>query len=376
MQKLLNQIKDDAKKKKIRNKNIASAIRVSEGMVTNYFKMTNRIPFFKFVLLVQFIYEDDWNAIDKLMVKFIQQATRTESMLEAAEWFYNHCKRQLLEQLLERNKEESQLDIYRLQLKRSQGNISKEEVYLEIEQMKRRGDITKEMNVLIQIFNLYSFIDFRSINMIPFVSKEALTINDQIGNEYLKKSYQFRILESVACSELRKNNVKGAEEIALSVVHDPENHHYPLSTNYMLNLLAECYIFIDADKSMEYSAKALSHFHKNHLHENLRRLNILKATSDFIKIHHQRFENLFLEDPAEQAHFFSKLDTEESRNKAKELLNGLNKKNNGLSPHQKYYLAMATKDLNDMKESLDAFVGNGDLYYANLPRTYASKIFL
>lgn len=367
MKLLLEEIKKKSKAQKIANKYLAQILEITPGQMSNYFNLKNRIPFSKYIKLVLFLY-DKPHEIDLLLKKYAECSTnKKDSIRESIEWFYNNGKLTLVQEVINKNKGDSMFNIYRLLILRSKKIVTHEQFYIELEKLKDVASSCIEEKVLRRIATLYAFADLRSYNMIPFNVEIALNLASQVTNTYLRESYKSRIYESWAYSELKRNNLAKAEEIALKVINT-HGENFPLSVNYMLILMSEIYVLSDYSESIEYIKSSLAFFEKENLWDNMHRRAILEATHDFIKIHHNKFDHLFLSDTSEEAHYLAKLGGKENSRKALELLCYLEKKNGKLSPHQLYYKALATNQLSDMEAALDEFIKHGDIYYAALSK--------
>lgn len=367
MEKLIESIKEDAKKQKITNKKIAKFLEVSSGQVTHYFNLTNKIPFSKFTDLCRLIYQDEIR-IEPKLVSYIEQISKKEYIREAAEWFANNGKRKLLEKvLILKGEEDPLLRIYALLLLRNKRELNGQDFYIQLDELRDKPLDYPEWKALIRIAGLYAFLDLKSYSMISFLAEEALQHTKAITNQYIKSSYRLRVLEIKAISEMKRNNIETSEKLALEVIQFQDDN--PLPANSMYSLLSELYAFRDYNKSIYYINKALVQFASLNLEGYSKRKGMLEATHDFIKIYHGKTDFLYLSDSAEEAHFLAKKDTDESKQKALKILADIEKENNQLSPHQVFYKALCTSKKEDMDEALNRFIINGDLFYSYLART-------
>lgn len=363
---MMEAIKEDARKRKITNKEIAKALAISSGQVTHYFKLTNRIPFYKFIELVRLIYSDT-NKIEHLLVKFVETNTKRESIREAAEWFSNNGKLKLLQLLLKlRSKDDPLLGIYEILILRNQRMIKAQELYIKLDALRDQSFDFPEWRAFTRIAKLYAYLDLKSYSIIPFLAEEAMVHIKDIGNSYIKNSFRIRVIEVQAIAEMKRNNVDVSEALAKEVIENGKDS--PLPANSMYSLLAELYVFRSFDKSLMYINKALQQFNGLMLQGYANRQAMLEATHDFIRIHHNAAEPLYLTDHAEKAHALIKSEDVHARKQGLEILDEIERVNRKLSPHQLYYKALYTRKNKDAEEALNQFIINGDLFYSYLPR--------
>jgi hypothetical protein len=366
LKKVMESIKEDARKQKITNKEIAKFLGISSGQVTHYFTLTNKIPFSKFTDLCRLIYQDE-TRIEPKLVSYIEQISKREYIREAAEWFSNNGKRELLEKVLMlKGEEDPLLKIYELLLLRNKRQIKAQDFYIKLDALKDKSLEYPEWKALIRIATLYGFWDLKSYSMIPFLAEEALKQTEEITNQYLQKSYRIRVLEVKAIVEMKRNNLEASEKLAMEVIKN--EHDNPLSANSMLSLLSEMYVFRSYERSIEYINKALVQFSLLNLAGYSNRQGMLEATHDFVKIYHGKTDFLFLTDPSEEAHFLARKGTDKDKKRALEILSQIENENHRLSSHQLYYKALCTGKKEDMDNALNQFIINGDLFYSYLAR--------
>ncbi|CAM4106246.1 AimR family lysis-lysogeny pheromone receptor [Mesobacillus thioparans] len=366
MKKVMESIKEDARKRKITNKEIAKFLGISSGQVTHYFNLTNKIPFSKFTELCRYIYEEE-TKIEPHLISYVEKISKKEYIREAVEWFSNNGKRMLLEKVLElKGEEDPLLRIYSLLLLRNKREIKAQDFYIRLDALRDKSLDYPEWKALIRIATLYAFWDLKSFSMIPFIAEEALKQAEMITNQYLQKSYQTRVLEVKAIVEMKRNNLEESEKFAMEVIRNENDN--PLSANSMYSLLSEMYVFRNYERSVEYISKALAQFSALELTGYSNRQGMLEATHDFIKIYHGKTDFLFLTDPSEEAHFLARKGTDKDKKRALEILSKIENENHRLSSHQLYYKALCTGKKEDMDNALNQFIINGDLFYSYLAR--------
>jgi transcriptional regulator with XRE-family HTH domain len=367
-------IREDAKKKKINNKLIAGRLNVSEGQISNYFNVNNHIPFNKFIELLTFIYEDT-KQIDQHIEKYINETKRIENLKEAAEWFSVNGDYKKISNLVKRHKKRDCIfEIYEVFLKRKKQYIGKEEFYRSVEEIKEHGINNIDTKVLCRIATAYANLDFNAYTTVEFLMNDTLALLDKLNNNFIQTSYKLRCYELIARACIARNNLKKAENILLYGLGLADSDTFPVPVSAYFHLLSEIYLSSDYTKAINYNTKAFEALKKVHSGVNHERLAGLKATHDFIKIHHNNFSNLYLNNPAEKAHLLAKIGGEENCANALMILEEIESKNGYLSPFQLYYKGLVLKDKKVFEQSEYEFINGGNLYYAIIPKTAKDEI--
>lgn len=366
----MDKIKKDAIKLNLTNKTIAEKLGVSEGLVSNYFNVKNRISFGNFIELIDVVYG---SKKDKLIDEFCQLTTKPENDREALEWCSLNAKFNIVESLINKiNNKRGKSDqvlakLYGLACRRYRFLISPEDFLLGLEEVKIGGNIGSEAAVFINILSMYGHLDFKTIKLVKFYSKLALSGMDNITNDSIRDSFNLRINEFMAINFMKQHEPEEAKEICFNFITEHNKKKYPLIITSLYCLLSELYVFTDFQKSTTYIEEALEMMKQDEMKAYTKRRRELEATHDFIRITNNKFDNLFLSDPAEKAHFYAKLGTEKSRSEALVVLEEISIKNNKLSLFQIYYKALALQDKELMRKSYEEFIKHGETYYATLP---------
>jgi len=368
MKSVFADIKEDAKDIKLTYEKMGSLIGVNKSQISHYMSGKNHMSFEKFLALVNFLYND----VDKINNYIYRYALNSEKIKDARkciEYLYNYGRADYVREIISKYSEDSYAIVYRYILARNEREIAPKEFLVQLEKMKYQENLPFDSKTLINTYILFAYIDLKAFSLIPIMGEELLnSIDEKQDNSYILTSHKYKIYETIAYYYLRQNKINEAAELANIVIKNSE--HFPLINIYMLGLLSEIYVFISYEKSINYNKLAFTKFNKLGLGMNKRRRIILESTHDFICIYHKKYKNLYLTDDAEKAHYL--LSTQEKYNVKKgiEILKVLEKKNKNLSPHQKYYLALGTKNVQLMKEALTSFEKNGDVFYSLLPKNY------
>lgn len=375
MIKLLSKVKADAKKKRITNLAIASGLKVSHGMVSNYFNDEHRISGVNFCKLLTMVYEDQLEVIDQRILEYVKKSSKTEHILEILEWCQYNGKKPIQKQILSNTEgfDEPIFEFYELFLKRNDKSISANQFYVELENIKYKSNKKPGFKALGWIGLLYAYYDLNNFNMF-FIANEGLKQINEMKNRFLNESFKVRVYELQAVGAFKENKIDVAIEAAKAITECPNIKLYPMGLCSMLLLLSEMYVFEDYKKSISYIEEAFQIFNKI-LDGNSKRWKLqLEATYDFIKISNGDYQNLFLSSPAEKAHYLASIGGEENVNQCLEILNQLEKENGSLSAFQHYYKALALKNVSLMNEVKDLFIQNGDIFYSQLPKRAILKM--
>ena len=187
--------------------------------------------------------------------------------------------------------------------------------------------------------------------------------------KFLRQSFTIKINESIHATYLSLCKIKETREYASYLMkYLGEPGKYPIPQASALNVLGESYIFEDYNKAKMYLEKALHALGDtfNDKMENKKRC--IMNTLNFLNLYHGKdLENLYLADPAEIAFLEIKKGNKE---KAIEILNGLEKENGKLSAFQLCYMGIAKDERKLIEKSLKEFEEHGNIFYTQLPKKY------
>jgi transcriptional regulator with XRE-family HTH domain len=353
---------------------LATIVGVSASSISNYFKDEQSISFENFVKLCKFLYKDQNEEIE-IINRFSLETIRKDNDKEALEWSSNHGQKELQSDLISKIKKYDNKfrlpSIYLLLRKRNNFEISNKDFYCELQEIFTMGYMTPEALILYKIGLLYSHLDLKCYKMISFLADDILTeIENMISIKYIKESYKIRVLELLAISSMKLNDIEKAKSICNEILNDENMVRFPLPYNSALSLMAELFVFESYDKSKLYIKRALYQFKKLNLTGYKKRKLMLEATHDFVKMVNYDFTDLFLTCQAEMAHYLA---LTEKKSESIEIIDQLEKKNGMLSAHQLYYKSLALDSMQLAEEAADLFCEQGDHFYKRLPRQFVRK---
>jgi hypothetical protein len=370
MKKLMAQLKEDAKNRKITNTMIAKKFGVSVTSVGNWFRGKDRISFFHYLDLIEMLYGNEVTDIKyyERLDDFARLNTRNDNDRIMLEWFSQKGENSLKKVVIDRVKSDDYQPllgcIYDTLLKRKTKQLIAEKFYFEVEELKSNYKTNyDEESVMVMICNIYSNWELGGIRAINTLSDKALKLIENISEPFLNTAYRIRVLEMKMYSLLKQNKVEDVIRLAETILCEAESNSHPFIVNSTYITLAEAYETIDYKLSLEYINKSMK-LNKSLLENHRLRKEGLESTHDFIKILNNDFEGLFLTDPSERAHYFAKIG---KRKKALEILNQLERVK-PLTPFQIYYKAIALNDQQLLNKSFEEFIIQGDLFYSRLPK--------
>lgn len=390
--KILTIIDSEIDKRGITKGEVAKRLNVSGATISNLFKrIYNKIGYMKFIELTKIVF-------GKYHHEYIQRFCleyKGKLEVEALEWAFANGNIGVLETLIKQSKEKKDypliIDVYDLQAKRMRTGMKPSEFYEEYQKIKfgkmdRTEEETKkkrkqevkaidfETSILLEIFYMYAIFDSKAYQAIGPISQSLLTQIQNIDSSYLRMAYSKRVELCLIFSSIKSNNLHIAKDAAEKLITTEVFETFPTHYNHALIYLTEVYIFDDFNKSLTYIKKALKMIEEGFLEENERQQRNIRSTYDFLHIYHGKTtELLFLEDPAEQAHFFAR-GNEAERKQALQILDNLLLQRGELSNFQVYFKALAQNDVELMEKVKDMFYLSGDFHYVKLPKKYIENM--
>lgn len=375
IKKMLSIIDQELKKKEIFRKDVAKRLGVSNGTVSNIFKQEHKISHMTFIELTRIAF----GAYHHEFIKTFCREARFKVKVEAMEWAYANSDMDVLEILIEKDREQEKQQedmsitaVYELQLQRLKGEITKEEFYRKSEIMKFDcKSMHIEKLILLNICSIYYFIDDHLYSSVWPQAKSLLTQVIRVENPYMQVAFSIRLKIALLYTGLRAKKYIECVEIGNELLNDETFlEMFPMYYNNVLVCLSEIYALSDYDKSIYYLNKAMGMVDEGFFESNSGWSYRIKSTSDFIHIHHNKFdEKLYLEALDEKAHFYAKGNTEDKK-KALEILGEIIQQDGELDEFGVYYKALALNDLDLMKQAIKLFYIAGDFHYAELPTQY------
>ncbi|PFP32585.1 transcriptional regulator [Bacillus anthracis] len=377
MQKLLLKMKDDLFAAGITNKELATRLGINEKKVSYYLNGNTQFNFQCFSETLIQLYKNNPELRRSCLAEYCEKIKGNKNLKIGMEFVHTRGEFDLLETLINKanlSKNEVTKEwakVYRILYKRSKEGLVGKALLTEVE--KNRKTVKNiEMNLLLDIiycYGLYDLSDYR------FLYRYACDVKEKIESElpqkekFLKQSFTIKINESIHATCLTLCKIKEAREYTHYLMdYLGEPGKYPIPQASALYVLGESYIFEDYNKSKIHLEQALYALGDTFNDKMKNKKRCILNTLNFLKVYHGKdLDNLHLTDPAEIAYLEIKRGNKE---KAIEILNGLEKKNGKLSPFQLCYMGIAKGDKKLIENSLNEFEEVGNIFYAQLPKIY------
>ncbi|WP_281998716.1 AimR family lysis-lysogeny pheromone receptor [Priestia flexa] len=366
--KLMAIIDYELERKGITKSEVAVQLGVSKGTVSNLFNLKHKVGYMKFIELTRIAFGKYHHEYIEMFCKDSQEKVEREAL----EWAYSNSNMKVLKILLERAtfkvKVNPIISVYELQMMRMEKKISIQDFFDQIENLTYTDPKNMDLAtvILLGISTVYHYVDVAAYKAVAFKANNLLKQIQNIESAYLRMAYSLRVKVALIISSMKSNNLKLAKSIGDDLTNKETLEMFPLYFNNALVCLSEIFVFSNKRKSFSYIHHSVTLMNGGYFSENPKWQKIIKSTYDFVHIYHNDFNNLFLEDPAEMAHYLAKQSTPSEKEKAIAILDELERKNGYLTNFQTYYRALALESNRMMAAAKDQFYQSGDFFYAQL----------
>ncbi|NMH67314.1 hypothetical protein HF072_00655 [Bacillus sp. RO3] len=367
MEKLLLTIIEDIKKRKLNKKSISASLPISAAALGKNLNGVSAFDFFNYILMIKVIYKDEVDIQKKRIREFFLKNKKPQNFKYMLEWASNNGEDELLTLLNKRLEKDTyysgSAEMYSLLQLRKSEEISSMDFLMRVKSLKLGSEEVVESRSLKNILDIYALWDLKAYTAIEPHSNLALQyLKDNVSPSYSRDSHELRILEMRLSGMIKRNNQLGVEKTIEDIFAKKNLSEFPIQLNSIYLTIAEFYSPSDFDLSKKFLEKAFQ-IDNELLKKHKRRLRSLEATHDHIHISNGSYDNLFMTDQSEVAHYFAKTG---EVNHAIEILDYMELKHNGLSPYQKFYKAIALNDKQLFKEAFDDFIYSGDIFYSQV----------
>ncbi|PEF75658.1 transcriptional regulator [Bacillus pseudomycoides] len=256
--------------------------------------------------------------------------------------------------------------LFKCRLAKSKGL---EEIFLEIDGSRPLNNKKHfQVGIFCDILSMLILSDLGKFDLMATYKQRIEGNLKKIKSKELIKLYNFWIESIWGYSLLRSNDILGFQEIYKDLMEFNDLGFFPVMQAVIDIRMGESSLFSDEKAAFYYLEKAcniLSSQKENHKYKiALNTLNFLRIIKwkDIDKI------DINTLDLAEKGLYFIQID---QKDRANELLDYLERKNNGLSPIQRVYRGMANNDLIEISKAIDAMKVKNDFFYAG----FAQDIF-
>lgn len=355
----------DALDKKITWKDIAEAVKMSPGSLTNL-KNGTEMKFPTLLEIAKFVYENDYI---KRFKRWCLSFESPKNICFALEYLAVNRQIAELDELLGKinnQRSDKKMQEWAAGYSILSRYLKRENPADIISSIREYNPKSVEMQVLSTITELwcrYKLSDF--VTMDSLIKGMDLTI-EKINEKFIRNSYSIRLKEALAYVNLFKfNNVERTRKYAEEIILLNCGPTFTTSASYLLGM---SFLFDDYEKCLGYINK-----HRELLVESGRYKEIevidncdIPFINNFWRKYSERPKT---NDISEIAHYEA---TMGNKNLATELVDKAVEEN-GASGFKLYYKALATGDKALFMQSLITFTKKGDKFYANLPYQYLKE---
>ncbi|EJP81236.1 AimR family lysis-lysogeny pheromone receptor [Bacillus cereus] len=383
---LLLEIHSDMKKKGIIDIKIQNELKVSKGLVSQYFSGKTKIPFFNFLKLVRYVYEED-SIVQSYILRFCEATTKPLNLCIAMEFASSQSNIELLTAVVNRGKTFGNRMVkewakhYDFLCERSKGTLKGEKLFKKISKSPVKATYD-EMKILKSIILMYSFSDMQEftslIKTVPDLEDEQCIPEDQdekvektvqdLKESYFKNAYDIRTKELQLVANLMDNNIAVVREIGEAVIQRESSKEFPRFLASIYEFLGISYMFEDTYKSQLLVQKGIEILKNEKTNRFDDKIAECQQTLDFIQIDYGvDLDKINPVDLGEKAHLAIKKGEIE---KGIRILNKLKKDNGYWTPFQWYYMGLATGDEYYFRESTKCFEQHGNRFYIQIPMRF------
>lgn len=377
---LMKKICQDKKRMRIKNNDIAKALKVSGGAVTQYFSEGEqiRIGLFHFTKLIELVYENDVETQRELLFGFICTTDRPINLRLGLEYAYMNGETEILQYIIEKElngkrPNDEWASVYYLLLMRIKGKLRGAELLKATEDLMTQRKLKQnEMRILVHIIKMYAYFDMDEHGSMLKLTKELPEVISTISNPYIKEAYYVRMLEGYAHGYLRDNDLENARKTALELTSGAYSTKFPLFVSTGYHVLGQSYLFENFDEIENNIKSGLSILEKYSSPTMIARKKEINKTYDFAKVYwSKKVEEERQLNDGERLHLMVK---EGKKEEAHNLLEYLEKKNGRLSAFQIYYKGLLENDALLYRKSLELFRKQGNKFYLKLPLIQLQKL--
>lgn len=370
-------MKDDLFAAGITNKELAGHLGINEKKVSYYLNGNTQFSFQCFSDTLIHLYKHNPEIRRTFLFDYCNKIKGNKNLKIGMEFAHARGEFDLLEALIKKadlSKNEvtkEWAEVYRVLYKRSKSGLVGKALLTEVEK-KRKTVKSTEMKLLLDIVYCYGVYDSGDYR---FLYGYASDVKEKIQNEiiekekFIRQSFIIKINESIHATYLALCKIEKVREYAKYLMNYlGEPGKYPIPQASALCVLGESYIFEDYKKSKMYLDQAIRTLGDSFNEKMEEKKRLIMNTLNFLKIYHGKdLDGICPTDPAEVAFLEIKKGNKE---KAIEILNGLEKENGKLSAFQLCYMGIAKEDRKLIEKSLKKFEEIGNIFYAQLPKIY------
>ncbi|MBU4643122.1 AimR family lysis-lysogeny pheromone receptor [Bacillus toyonensis] len=353
---------------------VAKEIGISSGSLSRNLTAKNQFNFWSLIKLLNLLYENDVVKKRKMLHKFCSVTTSKKNLRIAMEYANAVGDLILLKQVVYQEKcstlplNREWAYVYELVWMRASCVIQGSELLNQLETRKKSKVIkSNEMNALYDILNSYTMYGLGKFNSFFDYVLLLKPKVDKITDDFIRKMYEIRMKEALACAHLMQDDTDECRRICLEILAEEDKEGCLSILKASAHAyLAESYTFECYATSSEYINKAIDVLKTSYFERAKKREEYILNTYSFIKmVNRCDLDTIKPFHPAEESFLeFLKGNNE----KAIEILNELKKKNGSLTPIEYCYLGLAMNDKGLIETSIALFEGAGNRFYAKFAK--------
>lgn len=375
---LMQKVQNDLKAKGLKQKELAKELGVSSSMISQYFKSKSNIDFEKFLKMVHFIYNYNY---EHLILEFCKVTSSTTNIREALEWSLQRWIPHISEDIYKCELQKKNLvnEIYGLLLKSRSGELSPEEFFKQIQEFRIKADISKLLEdnsdsqvdesaqffVMFNVCMMYYYTSINAYSLIPGLAELTMVYVKKIKSDFLQKTHMLNIQEMLVVSYLYLDKRHEAEYTLKTMDKEYAYSFLPLMYISILSLESEITLFSNIESSVDKVTEAIRYLESFGFKGYERRKRHLQSLHDFIKITGGKLENLFLTDPEQKLYYMAAKQDYRALDEIK-MIEG----NRNLSALELYIKGILTSDIIVMRACENKFIDQQNLHLRRLPKQY------
>ncbi|MGZ9785473.1 AimR family lysis-lysogeny pheromone receptor [Bacillus pseudomycoides] len=361
---------------KLEHKLVAQELSIPETTFSNWYTKEQNISVYSLIKISSMLSPLDRRVQEEDVIQHLKKHSRQNLNVKIA-FLIAHLNGfdNLLNYVIDLCENHSEMEmqrcfkIFRLFKCRLSKSKELEEIFLEIDGSRPLNNKKHfQVGIFCDILSMLILSDLGKFDLMATYKQRIEGNLKKLKNKELINLYNFWIKSIWGYSLLRSNDILGFQEIYKDLMEFNDLGFFPVTQAVIDIRMGESSLFSDENAAFYYLEKAcniLSSQREKHKYKvALNTLNFLRIIKwkDIDKI------DMNTLDIAEKGLYFIQIN---QKDRANELLDYLERKNNGLSPIQRVYRGMANNDLIEISKAIDAMKVKNDFFYAG----FAKDIF-
>ncbi|MDZ5608453.1 AimR family lysis-lysogeny pheromone receptor [Bacillus pseudomycoides] len=322
-----------------------------------------------FLTIAPELYQD-WTERRKKIQEFIMLCESDLNIKKSLCYCQTVGEYQLIKKLIKKHTDNEKKEkirkyllLYNLYNRRNLNKLEGEELQKEVNEIACSKNA--DYQVVVDMLNGFAMYDINNyMAMVPY-SKNIEDNLSNIENSFIKQHLHLQHEDRKSHIYLISNEIQKCREICNNIINSAPK--YSVIKAKALSCIAESYTFENPLQAEAYFLESLKIVKKLGVTTHSKLYRAIHTTLAFLRIEYginlDKINWEYVEE-AEKAFYDAKYGTGEN---AKEYFNTLRKQGKIMSAFKLYYLYFVEKnDIMILKESLEKFVNNGNVFYSNL----------